>query len=321
MIKTVKLKADEYFHLDEVKPIPYFLIGGRGTGKSYFVKNYVRDMVLESNFTKKYLYVRINKNEIHTHDSWMQESGITDMLPFDGEGCIIKRGKPYAGAVSLQYVLPTGTENKQIGYVASLETSALQKSGYYEDVGCIVFEEFIRRGFNAKAIEDYCFTFMELIETVMRDRKIPIFFIANSLNAYNPLLTAFKEYQVIKIFSEKRRENISDGVFASYLQGELYSTDDYNIADFDYLFTIKADDRYLSFYADRFLHRDILVTNANSTKSERVDIVNALQRDFLYNFSAMKYLFDNDRTEVFFYTNVDLIKTKIRSKLVNLLNL
>lgn len=100
-IKTVKLKSDEYFHLDEVKNLPYFLIGGRGTGKSYLAKNYVRDMVLGSNFDKKYLYVRIHKTEIPTHDSWLLESGITEKLPFDAADCIVKRGRPFAGAVSL----------------------------------------------------------------------------------------------------------------------------------------------------------------------------------------------------------------------------
>lgn len=321
MIKTVKLKADEYFTLDEVLPIPYFLIGGRGTGKSYLVKEYVKNMLLDSDFNNKYLYVRIGRNEIHTHDSWLQESGITESLPFDYESCEIKRGKPYAGAVSLEYILPTGKEQKHIGYVASLETSALQKSGYYADVQCIVFEEFIRRGMNAKQIENYCFTFMELIETVMRDREIPIFFIANTLNAYNPLLNAFNDYQVIKIFSEPRRKNIAKGAFADYLQGELYTTENYNIEDFDYLFTINLDGKKMSFYADRFTHRDILVTNANSTKKERLDLLYVLQREFLYNFAALKFLFDSDKTEVYFYTNIDTIKLKIRNKLTTALNL
>lgn len=320
-IRTVKLKSDEYFTLDEVLPIPYFLIGGRGTGKSFTVKDYIKTMLLESNFDKKYLYVRISRNEIHTHDSWLQESGITDQLPWDYSDCVIKRGKPYAGAVSLEYSLPTGTEQKHIGYVASLETSALQKSGFYADVGCIVFEEFIRRGMNAAQIENYCFTFLELIETVMRDREIPIFFIANTLNAYNPLLNAFNNYQVIKIFSEPRRKNIAQGKFASYLQGELYSTDDYNIEDFNYLFTLNFGGRYLSMYADRFTNRDILVTNANSNKQERLDIVFALQREFLYNFATLKFLFDSDKTEVFFYTNIDAVKLKIRNKLTALLKL
>lgn len=320
-IKTVKLKSDEYFTLDKVLPIPYFLIGGRGTGKSYLVKNYVKDMLFASNFDRKYLYVRINRNEIPTHDSWLMESGITTELPFDAADCIVKRGKPFAGAVSLEYTLPTGTEQKHIGYVASLETSALVKSGVYADVDCIVFEEFIRRGMNASQIESYCFNFMEMVETVCRDREIPIFFIANTLNAYNPLLNAFKEYQVIKIFSEPRRKNIAKGMFADYLQGEKYTTENYNIDDFDYLFTIKLERGYQSYYVDRFSHRDILVTSANNNMKGRHDLVFVLQREFLYNFSAMKFLFDSDKTEVYFYTNIETIKLKIRNKLTSILNL
>lgn len=320
-IKTVKLKADEYFHLDEVLPLPYFLIGGRGTGKSYLVKEFTKNMVIESDFQKKYMYVRINKNEIPTHDSWLMESGITESLPFPATECVIKRGKPFAGAVSLEYMTLDGAESKHIGYVASLESSALVKSAVYEDVGCIIFEEFLRRGMNAKAIENYCFNFMEMIETVCRDREIPIFFIANTLNAYNPLLSAFNDYQVIKIFSEPRRKNIAKGMFSDYLTGEKYTTENYNIQDFDYLFTLKVDDIFLSFHADRFTHKDILVTNARGNKKERLDIVYALQRDFLYSFSAMKFLFDNDKTEVFFYTQIERVKLKIRNRLTALLNL
>lgn len=320
-IKTVKLKADEYFTIDDIKPIPYFLIGGRGTGKSWLAKHYVKDMVLDSDFAKKYLYVRINRNEIPTHDSWLMESGITESLPFDASDVQIKRGIPFAGAVSLEYVIPTGVEKQHIGYVASLETSALVKSGVYDDVGCIVFEEFLRRGLSAKQVDDYCFNFMEMIETVCRDREIPIFFIANTLNAFNPLMNAFNDYQVIKIFSENRRKNIAKGMFSDYLQGEQYTTADYDIRDFDYLFTLKCGNQPLSFYADRFTHKDILITSSNNNSKERLDLVYALQRDFLYSFSALKFLFDNDKTEVYFYSNIDSIKLKIRNKLTALLNL
>lgn len=319
MIKTIKLKSDEYFELDEVMPLPYFLIGGRGTGKSYTVKHYVKDMILQSNFEKKYLYVRINKNELPTHDSWLEESNICNELPFDADNVQIRRGKPFAGATSLVYTLPTGEENKHIGYVASLETSALIKSGVYSDVGCIIFEEFIRRGMSQSKIEEYCFNFSELIETVMRDRQIPIFFIANMLNAYNPLMQLFEENIVYKIFSEKRRTNLKDGMFSRYLQGELYTTGNYNIDDFAYLTTIKMNNgQHLSFYCDRYYFRDILITSKNNTGDGRADLFYLLQRDFLYNFSTMSFIFDNDKTEVFFYTNIESIKLKIRNKLLKL---
>lgn len=321
MIKTIKLKSNEYFTLEHVEPVPYFLIGGRGTGKSYTVKNYVKKMLFDSNFERKYLYVRINRNELPTHDSWLEESNICNEMPFDCDNVQIKRGKPFAGATSLIYTLPTGEEQKHIGYVASLETSALIKSAVYSDVDCIIFEEFIRRGMSQKLIDAYCFSFMELIETVMRDRKIPIFFIANTLNAFNPLMNVFEEYYVYKIFSEKRRENLKDGIFTRYLQGELYTTNNYNIDDFAYLTTIKmSNGQYLSFYCDKYYFRDILVTSKNNTQDGRLDLFYMLQRDFMYNFSTMSFIFDNDKTEVFFYSNIDAIKLKIRNKLTKLTN-
>lgn len=321
MIKTIKLKSDEYFNLEIVEPIPYFLIGGRGTGKSYTVKHYVKDMIIKSNFERKYLYVRINKNELPTHDSWLEESDILTSLPFDADNVTIRRGKPFAGATSLVYTLPTGEESKHIGYVASLESSALIKSGVYGDVDCIIFEEFIRRGMSQKQIEEYCFNFAELLETVMRDRKIPIFFIANMLNAYNPLMELFEESIVYKIFTEKRRSNFKDSMFTKYLQGEIYTTGSYNIDDFVYLTTIKMNNgQPLSFYCDKYYFRDILVTSKNNTSDGRTDLIYLLQRDFLYNFSTMNFLFDNDRTEVYFYSNIDSIKMKIRNKIQKLLS-
>lgn len=320
MIKTIKLKSDEYFSLDNVEPLPYFLIGGRGTGKSYTVKNYVKDMIIKSDFKHKYLYVRIAKNELSTHDSWLEESNICNELPFQCDNVIIRRGKPYASATSLVYTVPTGEEQKHIGYVASLETSALIKSGVYSDVNCIIFEEFIRRGMSQKKIDEYCFAFLELMETVMRERKIPIFFIANTLNAFNPLMNLFKEYYVYKIFTEQRRQNFKDGLFTQYLQGELYATGSYNIDDFFYLTTIKTSNgQNLSFYCDKYYYRDILITSKNNTQQERTDLLYLLQRDFLYNFSTMNFIFDNDKTEVFFYTNIESIKLKIRNRLTTLI--
>lgn len=321
LIKTIKLKSTEYFTLDTVEPLPYFLVGGRGTGKSYLVKNYIKDMLLRSEFNDRYMYVRVSNNETKTHDSWLQESGICDEVPFDGENVRIVRGKPYGGAVSLAYELAGSTEYKHIGYVATLESSALLKSGFYGDVQCIVFEEFIRRGMSGRAIEEYCFNFAELIETVLRGRKVPIFFIANTLNAYNPLLTMFKDYNLYRIFSEQRRDNISNERIAKYLQGELYQDEKPLLEDFDYLFTIKTDRGYLSFYSDRFRHRDIYVTSKNSSLRERPDLLFVMQREFLYNFSALAFYFDTERTEVFFYSETNMIKTKIRNKLTSMFNL
>ena len=315
MIKTIKLKSDEFFTLDEIRPIPYFLIGGRGTGKSYTVKNYIKKNLLSSFFKNKYLYVRIHKNELPTHDSWLEESGILNELPFNVVDAEIKRGKPFAGAASIVYNTETHEGAKHIGYVASLETSALIKSGVYSDVGAIVFEEFLRRGLSEKQIEQYCFNFMELIETVMRDRQIPIFFIANTLNAFNPLMTAFNEYEVYKIFSENRRTNVAEGKFQSYLRGELYSTNNYNIDDFEYLTNIKVNDRPLSLYIDKYYFRDILVTNAKNTKAGRMDLMYELRRQLVYSFSTINFIFDNDRTEIFFYSNIDKVKAKIRTAL------
>ena len=318
-IRTVKLKSDEYFSLPEIRPIPYFLIGGRGTGKSYTVKQEVKKRLLSSFFKKKYLYVRISKNELPTHDSWLEESNILKELHFNVTEAEIKRGKPFAGATSIVYQTETGEGQKHIGYVASLETSALIKSGVYNDVDIIIFEEFLRRGLNEKQIEQYCFNFMELIETVMRDRQIPIFFIANTLNAFNPLMNAFTEYEIYKIFSENRRTNVAEGKFQSYLRGELYQTNDYNIEDFIYLTTIKVKDRHLSLYCDRYYYRDILITNAKSTKSERTDLLYELRRNFVYSFNTLNIIFDNDKTEIFFYTNIDSVKLKIRNALQTVL--
>lgn len=318
MIQTIKLKADEFFTFPEkIQPLPYFLIGGRGTGKSYAVKHYVKDLLLKSNYARKYMYVRIQRNELATHDSWLAESGLLETLPEDVESAKIIRGKPYAGAVTLQVKYPiAGVQNRHIGYVSSLETSALIKSADYSDVDCIIFEEFIRRGFSTKAIEDYCFNFSELMETVVRERHIPMFFIANMLNAYNPLAQLFKESITYKIFSENRRENIKDTKFAQYLQGEMYSTDTYNIEDFEYMCTLKmSDGNFLSLYCDKFFNKDILITSKKQTKQQRDDLLFLLRPAFLYGFDRIKFYFDRDKTEMYFYENIMPIRMKIRNKI------
>jgi len=313
MIKTIKLKSDEFFTLDEIKPLPYIIVGGRGTGKSYSVKKYVSDMCIKSNFKSKYMYVRTNKNEISTHDSWLYESGITTKLSSEFENVEIIRGKPTAGFTSLVYDTVNGKGIQHIGYVSSLENSALIKSGYYGDVDCIIFEEFIRNGFTQKQIENYTFNFLELVETVRRDREIPIFMIANNLNSFNPLLSAFSNFIYYKIFTDQRRNDIENSHFKKYLMGELYSTGSYNIDDFNYMYSIEVNNNILSLHVDKYYGRDILITNTKNNSRKRIDLLYNLKRNLVYNFDTMKFIFNNEKTEIFFYTNISKIKDKIRN--------
>ncbi|MCL2311010.1 MAG: hypothetical protein FWC41_00765 [Firmicutes bacterium] len=336
MIKTIKLKKNEFFSIANVENLPYFLVGGRGTGKSYFVKNYIKKMLIDSNFKDKYLYVRVSKNEINTHDSWLAETKLNEYISaLYNTDVQMLRGKPTAGNIILKYKMPIEEESEflsledfginnfkkvkyaevrqHIGYVASLESSALIKSGFYEDVKVIVFEEFIRFDIPKFQRDKMVFNFLELIETVCRNRQIPIFLIANSLNAYNPMLELFKEYRYYKIFTEARRDNLTNSLFSEYLQGETYATGSYNLSDFIYVTKIKVKDKILSIYLDKYYNRDFLITDKKVNTKERIDLLYDSRINLIYRFEIANFIFNSNSTEVFFYKHAAEVKDSLRS--------
>ena len=137
--------------------------------------------------------------------------------------------------------------------------------------------------------------------------------IANNLNAYNPLVSMFNEYRFYKIHTEPRRDNLADSAFKRYLEGSLYTTGNYNWDDFIYMDSISMPDNHLSLHCDRFFNRDILITNKQSNGLKRPDLLLNLERNLLYNFDTMRFIFNTERTEMYFYENIKAIKNKIRN--------
>ena len=319
--KTVKLKKEEYFELKEIENKPYFLIGGRGTGKSYTVKHFVKDMLIDSGFEKRFMYVRVSPQEIKTVDSWLQTTQLTkhvdDMYALEHPSRI-QRGKPYAGAVSITYRSGNRVEYVHVGYTTSLGTSALEKSADYPDVGCIIFEEFIRLdlAMSPEMIQQYCFNFLELIETITRERKIPIFMIANNLAAYNPLLHAFKDAILIKIFTEPRREIYSEGLFHDYLSGERYTLIKPKAEDFEPMFKFTVKGKRLVMCVDKYRGRDYYITDKRTTQEYNEKAMWNSEPCLVYEFEKQHFHFNSPFTETHFYNNIPEVKQRIRAKYV-----
>ena len=320
MIKNIYLKKEEYFNIEVLEKKPVFIVGGRGVGKSYTIKNHVVKNLLKNKFKSKVLYVRINKNEIPTSDTWFLES--LNLLKLkNNKNLRIKRGVPHSGCTSITYDIYKKGKKKEIvrhiAYNVSLETSATIKSAVYKDVDIIVFEEFLRSDLNKNLINKYCFNFLELIETVSRGRKMPIIMIGNNLQNYNPLFNVFKDYDFYRLKTETRRENISEGLFSKYLEGNNYSIKPKN-EDYVYLFHVKHNNKRYNFHVDRYKYKDIYITD-NILKNARTDILYSIANNMIYNYENNIYLFKDSKIEELFYDNFQDIYKKVKINLENYL--
>lgn len=305
-IKTVKLEPGEYTNFTDEFTLHDVILftGARGAGKSYpcakFTKKYLID-----NPTKKFVYMRISKDELATFEGWCKDLDILEIAE-GADTAELRRGTPTKGDICLIGFDVEGQQcyKRVIGKCISLESSALNKSGNFDDFDIVVFEEYARYKINPKNERDYVRHFLENVETIFRKREKRIYLMANNLKSIPLLENAIEEEVItednpegmflnplkIKIF--RRSNNVRRSKFRDYLNGELYDDDDFT-PNIDEFFKLYSNSDYM-LYQHMVYSKKFYVT-ANKNK----EVLQYREPEFL----KLKYFCQGSATNEFYYQN------------------
>ena len=324
MIKTnvIKLKDEEYFQLPKTQDNIYFILGARGSGKSYYVKHDILKKLIEDE-QFMFMYVRLQKTELATVISWLDE---VDFSPLCSEAEYFKivRGNPYSGAITLQGYIQNEKDKEEIiytrfiGHCVSLETSAYIKSSNFQQTGLIVFEEFSRYNINLNQEFTSVVNFIELIETVARDRVIKVFCIGNNLKTIPQLEEAFYNMDNVvkyKVFKKRGEDSgVLAGVqtkFKKYLEGEVLEDGYLKVNDFIPIYTNKS----WTIHMCKFGGNDILFTLNPVNKIVNIQNYRYHINDIVKKGSKNFWGFNNYKSEEYLRANLDSVIKELKQLL------
>lgn len=159
------------------KPLTYnalfnFIVGARGTGKTYGFKQWAIKDFLKTG--QQFVYVRRYKQEMKDLKNFFLD--IAPAFPthsFDVKGMTF-------------YI-----DERVAGYAIPLSTSKIKKSTAYPDVNKICFDEFILDKGVYHYLPDEVVNFLELYSTIARLRDVRVFFLSNALTMTNPYFDYF----------------------------------------------------------------------------------------------------------------------------------
>ena len=174
-----------------------FVIGGRGTGKSY---NFKRYLLKQWQKGKMFMIIRRRDSEFEK----MAPTYFRDIAPEFPDLEIVTKGRTV-------YI-----NGEEAGYFQALSTATNLRSSSFPLVDTIFFEEFIIENINTQNnyLKNEVFTLFGLCETVFRDREnVRLIFAANNGGITNPYFEHFK----IKLNPDKR-----------YTVSDLYVVENYN---------------------------------------------------------------------------------------------
>lgn len=157
-----------------------FIIGERGVGKTYGMKRFAtRDFLKNGN---QFIYIRRYKSELESSmvgffDALIKNNEIKGEHEFK-----IKKHKG-----SYEFYI-----DKQIcGFGIALSTAVIQKSREFPYVKNIIFDEFLIPAGNYHYIKNEVEAFLDLVETISRNRDTRVFLIGNAVARINPYFTYF----------------------------------------------------------------------------------------------------------------------------------
>lgn len=153
-----------------------FIIGNRGSGKTFSFKKWAVDDFLNNG--NQFIYLRRYKTELKGLHFFDQISGEYPNVKFEDKGSNLFINKKLAG-----YALP-------------LSTAITIKSKSFEDVNKMCFDEFMIEEGNYRYLPNEVQAFLDFYETCNRLRMdgrkdITVFFLSNAISLYNPYFTYF----------------------------------------------------------------------------------------------------------------------------------
>lgn len=174
----------KWYSLDKIMryDVPYrMIIGERGNGKSYSVKDRIIDKYMECG--DEFLYVRRCKH---------QKTRANMVKVFDDmyDSFIDKYGKWITYSTDKGFYFTNGkTEDVPFGYAISVEEADKIKSIPLNRVTTIFFDEFLEYG---NAIQNEIQLFLSIVSTVVRSREnVEIFMCGNTVTKFSPYFDLF----------------------------------------------------------------------------------------------------------------------------------
>lgn len=150
-----------------------FVIGSRGRGKSYSVKQLAINNWLKNK--KQFVYLRRYNTEFSNIVNYFGD--IKDR--YTDHKFAVRGGNFFI-------------DDEVAGYYLPLSTSMINKSNSYQDVKLIIFDEFIIDQGVYHYLKDEVTTFLDLFETIARTRDdVRAILISNSISSINPYFIYF----------------------------------------------------------------------------------------------------------------------------------
>lgn len=149
-----------------------FIVGARGTGKTYGSKKFVISDFLKSK--GQFVYVRRYKEELRKRHLFFDDiKGEFPNTSFSVSG------------------MTFNINDEPAGMAIPLSTAKIEKSTPFPNVNTIIFDEFILdKGFH-HYLPDEVTNFLELYSTVARLRDVRVLFLSNALTMTNPYFLYF----------------------------------------------------------------------------------------------------------------------------------
>ena len=168
------------------------IIGERGNGKSYNMKDYVIKSFI--NYGKEFIYLRRYKEDIKNTsvESYFSDMNIEKLTNGMYQAIVAWGGRIYLSKLENGVL----KRSKCIGYYMALSAWEHLKSSQYPKVETIVFEEFTashKLGFNLTYLPNESEKLMQLVSTVFRDRIGAVYMIGNTVDRTCPY---FFEWQL-----------------------------------------------------------------------------------------------------------------------------
>jgi hypothetical protein len=146
------------------------VLGGRGIGKSFSVKEYVIKRFIKKN--EQFVYLRRYKTELKKIDRFFQD--LIAENKFTNHSLEVKNREFFV-------------DNQRAGYALPLSTWLQNKSDSYPNVTTVMFDEFLVEKGNLHYLQNEVDSFLNMIDTIVRNRSnLRVILLANAVTVTNP---------------------------------------------------------------------------------------------------------------------------------------
>ena len=181
-----------------------FVIGERGVGKTFGIKDYCIKRFLK--YGDEFVYLRRYKTEL------AECCGSTTKF----FGAHMEFFPEHKFKVEGQKLM---IDKKVAGYALPLSVANILKSTSFERVKIIIFDEFIIDKGNYHYLQNEVEQMLDLVETVARLRDIKVFFLGNAISITNPYFTYFD----LNIPYNSEFKTYKNGlIVVNYIKNEIY---------------------------------------------------------------------------------------------------